>query len=637
MKGKGLFISKIKSFLILSLAIIFLTQGCGGGGSSPSGVASASSSPGSAQAFIGLTDAPGDFLRYAVNVTAIKLHRVDGAVVDAIPPTGTTTVDFTQLTSMTEFLTAGTVGVGTYDKVTLTLDYSNADIEVYDTNNNVVQIPVANITDESGNPITSTIDLTVKLCFPLTVTVGGPVHLALDFNLGATNLVTFSGDTPSLVVSPYLEADMVPDVNKIQQFRGALQSVNVGGNSFVMILRPFMNAISNDASFGTVTVLVNSSTVYNIDGTNYTGSAGLTALNGEPAYTAVVAHGTFDANLNFTAIEVLAGSSVPGGTLDAAVGTVLSRSSNTLTLRGATLTRSTGVISFNPTITVTLASTTEVSEQFSSSNLTISNISVGQRIGVLGTYSSGTTTMDATNGYVRMYLTSILGLLNYPASASEQANGWLSMTLQRIDGITIVNATTPFNFAGTGTSSQYDASITDYSIKPAQGLDTSSLTTNGMPLRMIGFVNSFGSAPEDFDAQTIVNLSNARAFLNVGWGSNGQSEGSVFSATTSTSVTLSDSTMASVGYFHRVNRGGDITDFVTSDISPVVQADGLSTDRFVIYQGGTFTVYSTWTGFINALNSACTSGALIQHLYGWGTYSDSTTTFSASFLLMVIT
>ena len=39
MKGKGLFISKIKSFLILSLAIIFLTQGCGGGGSSPSGVA----------------------------------------------------------------------------------------------------------------------------------------------------------------------------------------------------------------------------------------------------------------------------------------------------------------------------------------------------------------------------------------------------------------------------------------------------------------------------------------------------------------------------------------------------------------------------------------------------------------------
>jgi len=625
---------------ILFLSLIFLMQSCGGGGGGSSSSGSSSSSSG--QALIGLTDAPGDFVRYAVNVTAVQLQKLDGTLVYALPPTGATVVDFTQLTNMTEFLTAGTVEVGTYNKVIMTLDYSNADIEVYDNNGYVIPIPVANITDDEGNPITSPIELTVDLGSNLTVAVGIPVQLALDFNLGATNVVTFSGDTPSLEVSPVLDASLTPDTDKIQRFRGPLQSVNVSGNSFVMILRPFANALSkHDTLFGTMTVNVNSNTAYDIDGVTYT-TGGLQALNAEPQYTAVIAHGTFDSSLNFTASEVLAGSSVPGGTLDAAGGTVLSRSGNTLTMKGATLTRSTGTISCDPTLTVTLASTTKVSKQFSKDAFTISDISVGQHIDVLGTYNSTTNTMDATNGYVRMDITAILGELNYPASAIEQTNGWLSLSLEAIDGIRILNAATdPFSFAGTGTNSTNDATILDYVINPAVGLDTSTLTTNLMPLRMKGFMAPFGSAPEDFDAQTIINLSDdTKAFLNVGWGKVGEPESDVFtSISTTAGLVLNESTMSSVGVFHRVNRENYITDFVLNypGKNPIVKPDGASTDTFYIYQDKVLTPYLTYAEFINALNTACTAGAKILHLYGWGTFNDTSETFSAYYLQINLT
>ena len=625
---------------ILFLSLILVIQGCGGGGGGSSSGGSGSSSSG--QALIGLTDAPGDFVRYAVNVTAVQLQKLDGTLVDALPPSGATVVDFAQLTNMTEFLTAGTVEVGTYNKVILTLDYSNADIEVYDNNGDVIPIPVANMTYDNGTTITaitSPIDLTVDLSSNLTVAVGIPVQLALDFNLGATNVVTFSGDTPSLEVSPVLDASLTPDTDKIQRFRGPLQSVNVSGNSFVMILRPFANALSkHDTSFGTMTVNVNSSTAFDIDGVTYT-TGGLQALYAEPAYTAVIAHGTFDSSLNFTASEVLAGSSVPGGTMDAASGTVLSRTGNTLTMKGATLTRSTGTITFNPTMTITLASTTKVSKQFSKGSFTIGDISVGQHIDVMGTYNSSTTTLDATNGFARLDITTILGTLNYPASSTEQSEGWLSMSLEAIDGIRIVNAATdPFTFAGTGTNSSNDATILDYVINPATGLDVSTLTTNNMPLRMKGFMAPFGSAPEDFDAQSIMNLSDAKAFLNVGWGGAGKPESDVFtSISTTAGLVLNESTISSVGKFHRVNRENNITELNSSSTNPIVQADGASTDKFVIDQGGTLTVYTTYTDFINALNTACTAGAKIRHLYGWGTFSDGSETFSAYYLEIVLT
>jgi len=666
MKTIKLFTTKRIGALILSLSFFFIVYGCGGGGGSDSNTGVSSSE---GQVLIGLTDAAGDFVRYAVDVTAIKLHKTDGTVVNAIPTDGTTTVDFTQLTNMTEFLTSATVGAGAYDQVVMTLDYSNADIQLYGADGStILQVPTTNITfvDELGASITSTtIDVTVNLDSDLLVAGGRSVHMALDFNLESNNSVTLDdNNSAALIVSPIITADLTPDTTKIQRFRGALQSVDTTTEnpSFVMTVHPFSHDITEDDSYGTMTILVVDSTVYNIEGTIYSGAEGLAALSSEAVDTAVVAHGTFDSDLNFTATEVLAGISVKG-TLDSVKGAVISRSGNALTLRGATLgrERSKGGDSFKHTMTVTLDTTTKVSKQFSTGNFTIDDISVGQQIEVFGTYSSDTDTMDATNGYVRMNLTTISGKLNYPASGDEYtANpAWLSMSLYRIETVSVdkkghntarfgspckVSNVSLFDFTGTGIDADHDASITDYTILPASALDVSSLAANNMPIKMKGFMKPFGAAPEDFDAQTIIDLSATKAFLNVDWGSDGQLESDVFTDTpteTTECLVLNGATMSSAGDFHSVNRGGSIIDFVKdypgTDIA--VQPDGDSTDVFVLATDGdedSRIEYTVWADFITALNTACTDGALIRRLYGRGTFNDGTLTFSAYRLVLVL-
>jgi hypothetical protein len=709
METKSLFKPKRIGLLILSLCLPIVLHGCGGGSNSGGSASS------EGQVLIGLTDAAGDFAQYAVDVTAIKLHKVDGTVVDAIPMNGTTTVDFAQLTNMTEFMTVATVGAGAYDKVVLTLDYTNADIEVYGTDGtSIVTVSPDNITGEDGNKIT-TIDVTVQLDSNLLVAGGRSSHMALDFNLASNNIVTLeqvqinpsdpsATDVAHLKVTPIITADLTPDTNKTQRFRGALQSVDVATNSFVMTVHPFCHDLSEDDSFGTMTILVDDNTVYNIDGTNYSGTEGLTALSDSTLLgAAVVAHGAFDSNLNFVATEVLAGIGV-AGSLDGVKGTVISRSGNTLTLKGATLhgDRSNWGVSFRDTITVTLASTTKVSKQFSIKNFTISEISVGQLIEVFGTFSSSgdesdidvesysdqdhyfdddsssdTGTVDATNGYVRMLLTTISGRLNIPAvqvppqSENKYAihDTWLSMSLDGIGGMGGGKGdhVSPLCFPGTGSSLSIfdftgtetatvlnddgitlrertdDEKIADYSINPAQGLDVSSLTVNNMPIKMKGFMNSFGTALEDFDAQTIIDLSETEAFLNVEWGYDGQAESDVFTNyPPSAELVLKAATMSSYGYFHSVSREGYKIDFVEDypDTDIIVQSDGNGAYKFILALGSeddSWTEYTTWADFITALNAACADGAMIRHLYGRGTFNDSTMTFSTHRLILVLT
>ncbi len=655
MKTNGLWIFKKIFYLVSLLSLVFILNGCGGGGGSDSS-SSVNISSDEGQLFIGFTDAAGDFVRYAVDVTAIKLHRTDGTEVSAIPANGTTTIDFTQLTNMTEFLTAATVGSGLYDKVVLTLDYTNADIQVYDSDGSaIVQVPTVDIDliDENGETITAkTIDVTVDLDTNLLVSEGRASHLALDFNLNSNNVVDL--DALTLMVTPIIIADLTPDTTKIQRVRGALQSVDAANNSFEITVHPFAHDINGDDTYGTMTILVDGNTLYNINGTNYSGAIGLTELANMDVDVPVVAHGTFNGVFNFTATEVLAGISVKGS-LDSAKGTVISRTADTLTIKGATMCRdrSKGGNFFKKTITVNIGDATRVSKQFSLVNYAINDISVGQAVEVFGSYSHDTGIIDASNGYIRMQLTTISGKLNYPPSGDEYtANpSWLSLSLYSIETMSLgwmghntarwgypggMQNTSLFDFTGTGIDADHDASIMDYTVSPAANLDVSSLTVNGMPVKMKGFMRPFGTAPADFDAQTIIDLSETKAFLNVGLGFEGQTVDNVFteSPVATAPLILNGETISSVGFFHSVIRGGSVIDFVKDhpgeDIT--IQADADRDSIFVITlygHGGARTVYTSWSDFITALNSACAEGAVIMHLHGLGTFNDNTLTFSA--------
>ena len=569
---------------------------------------------------IGLTDAAGDFLSYAVDVTSLTLTKADGTAVQTLPQR--TRIDFSQLVDLTEFVTGATIPSGNYVSATLQLDYSGADIEVDNGTGSPVKVPPANIRDNRGNPVT-TMSMTVKLdnARQLVIAPLVPSLLDLDFNLAASNLVDMSNPlTPVVTVNPLLVADVNPDGPKPHRIRGPLDSVDPQAGSFTLILRPF-NLLQGD--HGRLTFLTDNNTIFEIDRTGYTGSAGLTALAAKPRLTATVAIGTLDlATRRFTATEVLAGSSVPFGTSDALTGNVIARSGNVLTVKGAELVRSSGTLIFGDTVAVTVGSGTKVVGQGAGMvgvPLGFNSISVGQRVTVLGTLT-GPAAMDATAGLARLLVTQVNGTVNGVAGST------VAMTLARIDGRPIGL----FNFTGTGTAPGTDANPNSYQVA-AGALSLAGIST-GTPLRVRGFVQPFGQATagDDFHAITLIDTSNAPATLVVGWP---LLEATPFSSYATGGMTVN---LTGAGLLHDIFRGGVDTQLLLSD-APIVNAADPARGLFVIGIDGTVQVYTQLSTYQTALQADLAAGRKARSFVAFGgPYVDATKTLTAGTMAAVL-
>ena len=322
----------------LALAALLVLAGCGVGSSSgalatgPFPSSKQSSCTGCGTAVVSLTDAPGDFVSYIVQVDSLSLTRSNGNIVQTVP--AVSQIDFTQRVNLAEILTADQVAPGSYTSTQLTLDYSHADIVVSTANGNVT-VPAADLIDgATGSPISG--PLTITLSFPhhpLVITEGTVSHLALEFNLSASNTVALNASSVTVTVNRVLSATLAPDTSKLIHVRGPLVSVSAANSDYVVEVWPFED---KDDSFGQFTVDTTSSTTFLINGTSYTGSAGLTALAALPAQTLTTAYGAWETRTKtFTASTVHAGSSVVAVSDNAVVGTVVARSGDTLTLANA--------------------------------------------------------------------------------------------------------------------------------------------------------------------------------------------------------------------------------------------------------------------------------------------------------------
>lgn len=584
---------------------------CGGG----SGGASAAST---GVVNIGLTDAAGDFLTYTIDVTSLTLTKADGAVVQTLPQK--TRVDFAQYADLTEFLTGATVPAGDYVGATLQADFTNADIEVDDGSGTPVKVSAANIRDSNGNPVT-TLSMTVKLdnAKHLVIAPGIPALFDLDFNLAASNQVDLSTPSaPVVTVNPMLLADVNPDLPKPHRIRGPLDSVDTAAGRFTLVLRPF-HMLQGD--FGRLTFITDSNTDYEINRTGYQGGAGLTALAQLPRFTATVAVGTLvPGSGKFLATEVYAGSSVAFGSSDVVTGNVIARSGNVLTVKGATLVRSSGTLSFRDTVAVTVAGTTKVTGQtLAGASLDTSSISVGQRITALGTLDGTGANMDASTGLVRLLITQLNGTVNSVAS------GNVAMTLARIDGRPI----SLFNFAGTGTSGG-DADPNSYQVATG-ALDLTGIGS-GTPLKVRGFVQPFGAATasDDFNAITLIDVSNAPATLVVGWPS---PEPAPFNSYAADGMVIN---LTSAGVRHDVYRAGVDTVLATTD-TPTVQAIDPLHGLFAIGSHGSVQVYTQLADYQQALQAGLIAGQKARgFVAGGGNYTDGTRTLTARGMLTVL-
>jgi Domain of unknown function (DUF4382) len=507
----------------LWLAVVWALAACGGSGGGMSSMSSSSPAQSTSQscsncgmAMVSMTDAPGDFISYMVNVVSLQLKRADGTLVETVPVT--TQVDFAQLVNLSEILSAEQIPAGNYVSASMTIDFSGATIVVDNGTTGVTIAAGSVINGATSMPLAAPNPTQMTLTLDLSrnnfvVTEHAIANLALDFNLAASNTIAPSDTNPMTVtVNPVLTASLVPDATKQIRVRGPLVSVDTGTSSYIINVRPCFNA---GGTAGQFTVNTTATTNFSINNVSSMGSAGLTQLAAVAAGTVVVAYGSWDkTSQTFTATNVLAGSSVVGMMHDSVEGTVLSRTGNTLTVAdGVIFPIETGGATDNMwwsrQVAVTVGTGTMVTEDGQMGPFTIQDISVGQHLqlsGKLGQDSSGNPTLDATAGGARLMQTTVLGTI------TALAANLVTVNLQTLDGLMPAR----FNFAGTGISTANDASAAAYSVGVPSALSTTSLSV-GAPVRFAGFVAPFGQAPPDFNASTLLSFAQTRALLDLKW------------------------------------------------------------------------------------------------------------------------
>ncbi|VAW59827.1 hypothetical protein MNBD_GAMMA11-107 [hydrothermal vent metagenome] len=580
---------------ILSLFALMLISfyGCDSGSGT-------TATQGDSELVISLTDAEGDFLSYTVDVQSIKMLKNNGAEIETLPLT--TQLDFARYVEVTEFLTTATVPSGHYIGARIVLDFSNAVITVQGENGDAINaIPQ----DINGNPIgLLTLDLSFNGSSDFVIAPGIPAHITLDFDLDASNDVIINGSTATVIVKPVLIADTLLEKPKPHRLRGVLGRVNEADQSFNVLMRPFRHRFND--RFGKLNVQTSDRTSYEIDGIVYDSATGIAQLaNLDPA-AAVVVLGTVNLQdirtrkRSFNALEVYAGSSVPWGDKDIVSGNVISRNDNTLVIRGATLLRTDGSFAFNDNVTVTLNENTRVVKQADTTNsYTIADVSVGQQVTISGRITDNID-LSLNADHVRMRFTNVAGSV---VSVSP-----LAVNLQGINRRRIAL----FDFSGTGTDASSDADATNYEVDSGT-LELSNLQI-GAPLIVRGHVRPFASAPEDFTAQTLLDASNMRAHLVIGF-----AEGSA-NAVSSINDSALLLNLEEAGDVHAMIRAGISTDLLSLDTMPVIVPVSSGNGLFTLVQGQSIRVYTDFSSFQLALNGVLDGVTLITAVHANGQY-----------------
>ncbi|MFT6733120.1 MAG: hypothetical protein ACJAS9_001305 [Polaribacter sp.] len=559
---------------------------------------------------IGLTDADGDFLTYSVDVVGLELTREDGVTVSVLP--SSQTIDFADYVEVSELAAAATIPAGIYTSGTITLDYTNADVQVEKDS----EVSTALMVDTDGAAlITETLDLQLDEGNRLVITRRVPALFEIDFNLAASHTVNLATDPIEVTTEPYIIAEVDPIVIKEFRVRGPLIQVDEAESFFRIAVRPFHH---QSARNGGVNVSTNDETNYEIDGEAYLGAEGLNQIATMPEGTPTITFGVFmRAEDSFTAVSVVAGSSVPGADFDGATGgVVIARDGNTLRVKGASVIRTDGQVIFDDEISVIVAETTKV---FKNRKITeessITDISVGQSINVVGnmTQDGDELILDATEGVVKMNITFASG---YTVSKDDAT---LDVDLQAIQG----RKPELFDFAGTGIDSTFDAEVDNYEVN-INNLIVSGFEPND-PVRVSGYIAPFATAPSDFNATSVINYAQSRSQIFVNWPDG--DDVVAFSEINSDSMTINTDSSGEYAVYTLI-QGGVRTDISQLENAVIIQPKG-TRGLFTIKTETGITIFSNFADFTSFLQLKLDEGKVVDLMHTNGGFSLDSSTLSA--------
>lgn len=590
----------------------FALSGCGSSGDSASDLSGSSTVESSARGnlTVAITDAEGDFVTYTVDVLSIELEKLNGAIVETVPIN--TRIDFAEYTELSEIFTTQSIPEGTYTKVTLTLDYRNANIMVQDEEGVSHQATAVN---ELGAPLTTyALALQMPEDGTLKIRAGMPANLTIDFDLDSSNTI-LSYEPAVVEVEPYLLATATLDENREHRARGELGSVNAEAGSFELTLKPFTE---QEGEFGSVTVNTDDATQFEINGESYTGSEGIAALADQAADTPVLVWGEVEAAGDYLAQTVVAGSSVPWVGRDSIRGVVIAREGNLLTVRGSHASSANSSAIFYDDMSVTLGTDTQVTAPTRQDEaLSLASVSIGQRVVVFGEVTgstSGNISVDATQGHVRMMMNLLKGEV-----VSVQP---LVVDLRWVNGRRLGI----FDFDGTGVSDEQDAEATAYEV------DTGTLSLSqvdvGEWVKLRGFPTNYGAAPMDFTASTVIDINEEQraGLINVIWNQAGSA--APFLTTSSESIVLDLTDARFQNKQAGVPVDGENEQPASATLQPLAdQSRGV----FGIKVSGEPAVqlFSDFASYSTALNAQLNEGGLLKRLVSIGRYDQTTTTMNA--------
>lgn len=566
------------------------------------------------------SQAAGDFSTYVIGVSLYSMTRSDGYVAYPAGYTAEEFADLSQRVDLTELLNAVGIPSGTYKSVVIGLDYSIPVVFLKG------QTAAATVEDSSGNVDPGIIYVTVKLdpAHPLVVSQNQSTPFALDFDLAASTSVNATGNV--VTVKPYVVATSTPTDTEQVRARGLFVVSDTTNSNFVENVRPFEDNIYS--TVGALKVNTSPDTYYNVNGSVYTGAAGLAAVSKLTSNTPMVAYGSLG-NMStitpeFSATQVYAGDVVSNGVFEHVRGTVSAISGNTITVAGATYLFYEGYCTNNicftyfPTGTITVGPSTLVTEDgMGATTFSTQSISVGSQIDAVGTGTNTATsvTLDATTGLVRLQSTPIWGTLDSGTVGSATLN-LLSM------GPVAASA---LNFAGTGTASANDAVAASYTI--GTGTADQSAIAAGTLLRADGFPTPFGTAPPDFAATAVTPATSEPADLIVKWGAGATAPFTSYDST-SLALNLANATTAVVVVGPQCESGQGCSPGTPLTGTPAITITG-ATQFGIGNSTNGVSVFSSPSDFATGLTSTLNGSTAVFGVVAIGSYDPTTNTFTA--------
>ena len=567
---------------------------------------------------VSFTDADGDFLNYTVDVLSLTLETANGRVVETLPRE--TRINFTDYVDLTELVTVATVPPATYVAGTIRFDYTDAEVFVAAGDGSKEAV----VTDQDGTPLAQA-ELRIRLSNrdQLTVRRGLASLLQLDFDLAASHVVDIEPTPATAAAEPFVVAEVTPVDEKETRVRGPLLEVDEAAGQYTVALRPFHH---RDGNFGRMAVQTNDDTEFEINGESLFGADGLRALAAAGRGTPTVAGGTLDvAARQFTAAIVLAGSSVPGAGHDAVVGNVIARDGDILTVRGATIIPHDRRAHFHDDVLVQVGPDTKVfKDGHRLADPGIDAISIGQRVTIRGSgpdampavtdANSPQILFDATAGAVRMHVTQLSGTVN------TVMPGQVDIALQAIDrrraGI--------FDFSGTGVSPDLDADPGNYEI--ATGNLTLTEFSAGKPIAVRGFPETFGVAPPDFSGRTVIDFTEVRSALGIGWGADGTT--APFLRMGADGLVL-DNQNPAIDVRHYIRQGTVLIDLTALESGTTIVPPESGRTLYVIKTSDSLRQYSDFAEFADDLLASLDGVTSTRSMFARGQYDAGSNVFTA--------